>query len=59
LLQNGFSANKIIAAGDSAGGNLTLALLIALRDSNKLLPAGLGVTLRVTLQFFQSCIRST
>jgi monoterpene epsilon-lactone hydrolase len=40
LLQNGFSANKIIVAGDSAGGNLTLALLIALRDSNKLLPAG-------------------
>lgn len=40
LLQSGISANKIVVAGDSAGGNLTLALLIALRDANKPLPAG-------------------
>jgi monoterpene epsilon-lactone hydrolase len=38
LLQNGISATKIIVAGDSAGGNLTLALLVALRDANKPLP---------------------
>jgi monoterpene epsilon-lactone hydrolase len=40
LLHNGISANKIVVAGDSAGGNLTLALLIALRDTGKALPAG-------------------
>lgn len=40
LIQNGFAANHIIVAGDSAGGNLTLALLVALRDANKPLPAG-------------------
>jgi acetyl esterase/lipase len=40
LLQDGLSASKIIVAGDSAGGNLTLALLIALRDAGKPLPAG-------------------
>jgi monoterpene epsilon-lactone hydrolase len=40
LLQGGISAQKIIVAGDSAGGNLTLALLIALRDAGKPLPAG-------------------
>jgi monoterpene epsilon-lactone hydrolase len=40
LLQYGISANKIVVAGDSAGGNLTLALLIALRDTGKPLPAG-------------------
>ncbi|HSB66796.1 MAG TPA: alpha/beta hydrolase [Anaerolineales bacterium] len=40
LVQNGFEANKIILAGDSAGGNLTLALLVALRDADKPLPAG-------------------
>jgi len=40
LLQSGIAANRIIVAGDSAGGNLTLALLIALRDAGKPLPAG-------------------
>jgi acetyl esterase/lipase len=40
LLHNGISPNKIVVAGDSAGGNLTLALLIALRDAGKPLPAG-------------------
>ncbi len=40
LLQGGISANNILVAGDSAGGNLTLALLIALRDASKPLPAG-------------------
>jgi monoterpene epsilon-lactone hydrolase len=40
LLQSGISAHKIVVAGDSAGGNLTLALLVALRDAGKPLPAG-------------------
>jgi acetyl esterase/lipase len=39
LLKNGLSAQKIVVAGDSAGGNLSLALLIALRDASKPLPA--------------------
>jgi monoterpene epsilon-lactone hydrolase len=40
LLQYGIPPKKIVIAGDSAGGNLTLALLIALRDAGKPLPAG-------------------
>lgn len=40
LLESGISPHKIVVAGDSAGGNLTLALLIALRDAGKPLPAG-------------------
>jgi epsilon-lactone hydrolase len=40
LLNNGISAKRIVVAGDSAGGNLTLALLVALRDADKPLPAG-------------------
>ena len=40
LLRSGIAPDKIIVAGDSAGGNLTLALLIALRDAGRPLPAG-------------------
>jgi acetyl esterase/lipase len=40
LLNSGIQAKNIIIAGDSAGGNLTLALLVALRDTGKPLPAG-------------------
>jgi len=40
LLQGGITAHNIIVAGDSAGGNLTLALLVALRDAGKPLPSG-------------------
>ena len=40
LLHSGIAPEKLIVAGDSAGGNLTLALLIALRDAGKPLPAG-------------------
>jgi monoterpene epsilon-lactone hydrolase len=40
LIQNEMPARHIIVAGDSAGGNLTLALLVALRDQGKPLPAG-------------------
>ena len=39
-LRGGIAPDKIIVAVDSAGGNLTLALLIALRDAGKPLPAG-------------------
>jgi monoterpene epsilon-lactone hydrolase len=40
LLHSGISSQKIVVAGDSAGGNLTLALLVALHDTGKPLPAG-------------------
>ena len=39
LLNEGIAANKITIAGDSAGGGLTLATLIALRDAGETLPA--------------------
>ena len=40
LLAQGYKPQKIVIAGDSAGGGLTLAALIALRDSSQPLPAG-------------------
>lgn len=39
LLEQGFSADKIVLAGDSAGGNLLLGLLLRLRDAGISLPA--------------------
>jgi len=39
LLEQGTAPADIVVAGDSAGGGLTLALLLALRDENKPLPA--------------------
>ena len=42
LLTQGFAADRIVVAGDSAGGGLTLATLLALRDRGRPLPA-LGV----------------
>jgi monoterpene epsilon-lactone hydrolase len=39
LLENGTDPNRLIFAGDSAGGNLALALLLAVRESNLSLPA--------------------
>lgn len=44
LLDQGIPPQRIIIAGDSAGGNLTLALLIKLRDMSEPLPAA-GVCL--------------
>ena len=41
LLQNGFSAENIVIAGDSAGGGLSLAMTLALRDEGRPLPAGI------------------
>lgn len=39
LLSEGVSPRQLVVAGDSAGGNLTLALLLSLRDSKLPLPA--------------------
>jgi epsilon-lactone hydrolase len=44
LLTNGLSPGNVVVAGDSAGGGLTLATLVALRDQGKPLPAA-GVCL--------------
>jgi monoterpene epsilon-lactone hydrolase len=40
LLAQGYKPAKIVIAGDSAGGGLTLATLLALRDAGQPLPAG-------------------
>lgn len=40
LLASGVSPDNIFIGGDSAGGNLTLAMLLYLRDRNLPLPAG-------------------
>jgi epsilon-lactone hydrolase len=39
LLQQGFTANRLAIAGDSAGGGLTIATLVNLRDKKLGLPA--------------------
>lgn len=39
LLKQGISAQNIVIAGDSAGGNFTLTTLMSLRDSGEPLPA--------------------
>ncbi|PNG27198.1 alpha/beta hydrolase [Methylocella silvestris] len=39
LLDRGFAPSRIAVGGDSAGGGLSLALMIALRDERKALPA--------------------
>ncbi|MGM7678617.1 alpha/beta hydrolase [Microbacterium sp. A94] len=40
LLGQGISADRIVVSGDSAGGGLSLALMLALRDDSRPLPAG-------------------
>ena len=40
LLEQGTSPERIVIAGDSAGGGLTVATLVALRDAGVRLPAG-------------------
>ncbi|WP_067570295.1 alpha/beta hydrolase [Nocardia acidivorans] len=44
LLDQGFAAEKIIVAGDSAGGGLALRLVLTARDLGLPLPAGISVT---------------
>ncbi|MFC7668344.1 alpha/beta hydrolase [Hymenobacter humi] len=45
LLRHGHQAHDIVVAGDSAGGGLALALLLALRDAGEALPAaGVGLS---------------
>jgi epsilon-lactone hydrolase len=41
LLEQGYSAGKLIVAGDSAGGGLALALMLELRDQALPLPSAL------------------
>lgn len=41
LLQNGWTEDKIVVAGDSAGGGLAMALCMYLKDQKRKLPAGL------------------
>ena len=42
LLENGFSPQNIVVTGDSAGGGLTLATMLALRDEGEPLPAAIA-----------------
>lgn len=39
LISNGVSPDKLVVGGDSAGGGLTLALLLTLRDAGDALPS--------------------
>lgn len=48
LLASGLEPSRIVVAGDSAGGNLALALLLRLRDAGTPLPAGAVVLSPVT-----------
>lgn len=41
LMLLGYGARDVIAAGDSAGGNLALSLVMKLKQENRLLPRGL------------------
>ena len=50
LLQQGTDPKKLLVLGDSAGGNLTLALLLYLRDS-KLPPPALAICLSPATNF--------
>ncbi|MDO7848171.1 alpha/beta hydrolase [Hymenobacter sp. M29] len=45
LLRHGYQPHDVVVAGDSAGGGLALALLLALRDAGEPLPAaGIGLS---------------
>ena len=43
LLGQGFSAERILLAGESAGGGLTMSTLVALRDAGEALPRAAAV----------------
>ncbi len=48
LINQGYNPNKIVIAGDSAGGMLALAIAIRLRDRGQAAPAGLMLISPVT-----------
>jgi acetyl esterase/lipase len=48
LLTSGIRPERIVVAGDSAGGNLALALLLRLRDAGTPLPSGAALLSPVT-----------
>jgi len=48
LLKQGILAQNIVIAGDSAGGNLTITMLMKLRDSGNSLPAAAACLSPVT-----------
>ena len=48
LIEQGFLAENIVVAGDSAGGNLTITLLMKLRDTGHALPAAAACLSPVT-----------
>ncbi len=50
LMESGTDPRKLVLAGDSAGGNLALALLLALRDAKLPMPA-LTITLSPATDF--------
>jgi acetyl esterase/lipase/hemerythrin-like domain-containing protein len=43
LLEQGYDPEKIVIVGDSAGGGLTLSLLLAMKDANIPQPAAVGL----------------
>ena len=53
LLESGVAPGSIAVGGDSAGGGLTIALMLAMRDSGKPLP-GAGVCLSPWVDLTQS-----
>ncbi|UOQ52435.1 alpha/beta hydrolase [Hymenobacter cellulosivorans] len=58
LLKQGYRPHDIIVAGDSAGGGLALALLLALRDNKEPLPAaGIGLSPWTDLELPTATIR--
>lgn len=58
LLRQGHQPHDIVLAGDSAGGGLALALLLALRDAGEAMPAAaLGLSPWTDLQLPTSVLR--
>ena len=58
LLRHGHRPHDIVVAGDSAGGGLALALLLALRDAGEPLPAaGIGLSPWTDLRLPTSALR--
>lgn len=53
LLDQGYSSDRIVFAGDSAGGGLVLSTMMALRDAGRPLPAG-GICLSPWLDLTMS-----